>query len=80
MNSKQRRKDKRIWKYSVKIPYKDYDHYEEIWEWLKSHYGTNANRCGWRDRHNYYLGVALDNVEWQFQEQKKYVEFMLRWS
>ena len=50
MNSKQRRKDKRKWKYSVVTTSRDYDHYEEKWNWLKNHYSANAAKCGWRDR------------------------------
>ena len=83
MNSKQRRKDSRHWKYSVMIRAKDFEHYEEMWEWLKSKYGTKVHRCGWRDRHpliNYtYVPGEWFNVVWQFTDEKKLVEFSLRW-
>jgi hypothetical protein len=78
MNSKQRRKDKRLWKYSVKMTYRDYAHYEEMWGWLKSRYGSKVYKCGWRDRHAWYPAQEY-NVEWQFLEEKRMVEFMLRW-
>lgn len=78
MNSKQRRKDKRLWKYSVKMTYRDYDHYDEMWNWLKERYGSKVNRCGWRDRHAWYPAMDYD-VVWEFVDQKKMVEFTLRW-
>jgi hypothetical protein len=79
MNSRQRRVDRRHWKYSVPFTLRDYDHYLEIWDWLKSKYTTNVARCGWRDRTVYYRNHTLGTT-WQFNDEKKLVEFMLRWS
>lgn len=82
MNSKQRRKDKRAWKYSVKVLAKDYDHYEEMWNWLDKNYGRKIYKCGWRDRYpsdSYFYSVTFE-VIWQFTDQKKLVEFILRWA
>lgn len=84
MNSKQRRKDKRTWKYSVTVRAKDFGHYEEMWEWLKMRHGTNVHKCGWRDRHpDIHYDDYLDGtfaVIWEFLDKKKAVEFTLRWS
>lgn len=78
MNSKQRRKDKRLWKYRVKMTYTDYTDYDQMWNWLANKHGKKANRCGWRDRMGWYPAQEYD-VIWEFNEQKKMVEFMLRW-
>ena len=79
MNSRQRRRDRRLWKYSIKISYTDFAHYSAMWEWLKSQYGTNVHRCGWRDRHEWYPANEYD-VEWQFIDQRRAVEFALKWG
>jgi hypothetical protein len=80
MNSKQRRVDRRLWKYSVPLTLRDYDHYLEIWDWLKERYSSNAARCGWRDRNVHYTHNDTIGSVWQFYDEKKLVEFMLRWS
>ena len=80
MNSRQRRKDKRFWKYSVKIILKNYDHYSEMWDWCKLQYGSINDRCGWRERgYDDYLIYGNETIEWQFNDKRKYVEFSLRW-
>lgn len=84
MNSKQRRTDKRLWKYSVKVPYQDYDNYVKMWDWLKLKYGTKARKCGWRDRHGPFISDDIKyflsyDIEWQFSDERKYIEFTLRW-
>jgi hypothetical protein len=84
VNSKQRRKDNRRWKYKFTIIAKDYEHYEEMWHWLDNMYGRNSYKCGWRDRHpiNSELSYLDDDffVVWEFTDQKKLVEFTLRWA
>jgi hypothetical protein len=80
MNSRQRRVDRRHWKYSVTLDLLDYDHYLEMWDWLKGRYGSTVSRCGWRDRSAYYGYDNSVDTTWQFTDEKKYVEFMLRWS
>jgi hypothetical protein len=80
MNSKQRRVDRRYWKYSVPLTLRDYDQYIEIWNWLTSRYSSKVTRCGWRDRCVYHRSDDSLNTTWQFNDEKKLVEFMLRWS
>jgi hypothetical protein len=80
MNSRQRRVDRRLWKYSVDLYLADYGRYLEIWNWLTGRHGRNVTRCGWRDRaveYRYDFSVA---ATWQFTDEKKFVEFMLRWA
>jgi len=79
MNSHQRRKDRRLWKYSVSTDLKDYNQYVEIWDWLKRSYTSKVCKCGWRDR-PYYRYYDSFSIIWQFTDEKKLVEFLLRWS
>ena len=84
MNSKQRRKDSRLWKYNVTINAKSFGHYEEMWEWLCNRFGSKVSRCGWRDRHpeidyrDYDDGTF--DVVWQFVNERDAIEFTLRWA
>ena len=82
MNSKQRRVDRRCWKYSVITYVDDYDNYTEMWSWLKQRHGTNVNQCGWRDRHLANLYTEADDtmpVKWEFIREKDALEFALKW-
>ncbi|MFY8211433.1 MAG: hypothetical protein ACOVLB_02025 [Candidatus Nanopelagicus sp.] len=85
MNSHQRRKDRKLWKYSVTLPFRDFDHYTEMWEWLAMRHGKKANTCGWRDRDpvtnsNWQHYDVYDLVTWQFIKERDAIEFTLRWS
>lgn len=83
MNSNQRRKDKRKWKFSVPVTCTHFGHYQEMWEWLADKYGTNVNKCGWRDRDNttsFYTTYEYFDIDWQFVDERKAIEFTLRWS
>jgi hypothetical protein len=79
MNSRQRRKDSRIWKYNLLVTPASYEHYEEMWTWLALNYGKKAGTCGWRDRHIWISGYEYEII-WQFCDKKKYLAFMLKWS
>lgn len=81
MNSRQRRTDKRKWKYKITTSLSDYEVYLTMWDWLVRKYGRQVSKCGWRER------FEVDNrdplafiVEWEFLEQKAAVEFALKWS
>ena len=79
MNSRQRRKDTRAWKYCITMTNKTYNEYCDMWNWLRQRYGGKVHWCGWRDRveeTNYFYY----NIEWQFLKQKDAVEFALRWA
>lgn len=81
MNSHQRRKDKKRWRYHVNV-YESYtqfgyrseevDHYMAMFTWCKENYGDNVERCGWRDR-DY-------GVRWEFTCPKKAAMFALKWA
>ena len=79
MNSKQRRKDRKRWRYSVTIGYTDTSNwgddavvYQQIWDWCAKNFGTIVDRCGWRDRDC--------GDRWEFDCPKKAALFALRWS
>lgn len=79
MNSKDRRRERRAWKYKVETPWVFatgvvgmQDDYDAIWAWLKKNFGDRANTCGWRERR--YGEV------WEFNNSKKAAAFALRWA
>jgi len=79
MNSKDRRKDRRAWKYSVATPHVMMtgvagmqDEYDAMWNWCKENFGSDARYCGWRDREW--------GERWEFNDSKKAALFSLRWS
>lgn len=84
MNSHQRKKDKRRWKYTVTVNTRSFRHYEEMWEWLENRFGKNSAKCGWRDRHPEYFhrdySDGTFDVFWQFINERDAIEFTLRWS
>ena len=78
MNSKQRRKDRKRWCYSVRINYPDSGWgsdeivYQQIWDWCAQNYGTLVHTCGWRDRDC--------GDRWEFDCPKKAALFALKWA
>lgn len=84
MNSQQRRRDRRLWQYSVRITARSYDQYNAMWMWLKAKHTSKAYRCGWRDRVDLVWDTDLNDevydIRWQFLKQQDAVEFALRWS
>lgn len=84
MNSHQRRKDRKLWKHSVTLSFRDFDHYIEMWEWLAMRHGKKANTCGWRDRDpitdSNWQTYDSDLITWQFINERDAIEFTLRWS
>lgn len=77
MNSRDRRRDRRQWRYQVETAY-IYDgdnpqaEYDQIWAWLQQNFGTRNDRCGWRER-------GYGEI-WEFDSAKKAAAFALRWS
>lgn len=79
MNSHQRRKERKLWRYHVEVSFahfmyrdEEIEYYMEIFDWCKKNFGDNAERCGWRDR--------WDGGRWEFNCPKKAALFALRWS
>jgi hypothetical protein len=73
MNSNQRRKDKRKWKYNVRYTYTEWDRYDEMWNWLCATYGNLKNHV-WRERHG-YIGDW-----WQFEDEEAMTMFVLKFG
>jgi hypothetical protein len=80
MNSKQRRKDNRAWKYRIDMGIRKFNDYVDMWCWLSEKHGKKVSSCGWRDR--------LDEVDelndqyrlvWEFIKERDAIEFSLRW-
>ncbi len=81
MNSRQRRQDRKLWRYSIITLARDYDHYIEMWEWLTEQHGKRARDCGWRERMSVPLSFDYDyKITWQFIREKDATEFALRWA
>jgi hypothetical protein len=81
MNSKQRRQDRKKWKYRISTTARDWDHYNAMWEWLKSQHGIINSRCGWRDRVRNRTNLPYENyqVVWQFTKENDATLFALKW-
>lgn len=82
MNARQRRRDRRLWRYSVVVSIDNYEQYIEMWKWLQTQHGIKATRCGWRDRVK--VGTVDDPFElleitWQFVREQDASNFTLRW-
>ena len=75
MNSNQRRKDKRKWRYSVRYRYDSFSHdnYDEMWDWCVATFGNHSNRI-WREKHG-HIGDY-----WQFETEQAYLAFILRFG
>ena len=93
MNSRQRRRQLREYRYSVVTEHDEYQSYMEAWEWLSDNFGQGRlekkhNGPGWFERfdvHNVKIESASQSpwyfkVRWYFKNRATAVEFALRWS
>lgn len=82
MNSRQRRWDRRVWKYSTETLCRDWDVYNEMWQWLVARHGKKIYKCGWREKDTYWVSPGSDrmHVIWEFRREKDLTAFILRWS
>jgi len=74
MNSHQRRKDRKRWRYEVYIEWDRVDDngYDNMFDWCRETFGTTV-ATGWREKHG-HIGTC-----WQFTNKPKAVLFSLRW-
>lgn len=79
MNSKQRRKHSRKFKYSVRTEIKSYEQYCLMFDWLTRKHGNVISKCKWRRRHHeaYLGGVYV--IIWEFVRERDSIEFSLSW-
>jgi hypothetical protein len=81
MNSRQRRIDRRCWKYSKKVVCETWDEYNDMWQWLAKRHGKKVYKCGWREKTEWpYTWSDQIYVLWEFRREKDLMEFILRWS
>ncbi len=81
MNSKQRRKDRRAWKYEIDLGSRSYNDYLDMWNWLAHRHGIFINLCGWRAKAEVNLKTDDEYfLVWQFLRRRDAVEFALKWS
>ena len=73
MNSHQRRKDRREFRYKVAVPSQEWDHYMSMFEWCQKNFGPCVDD-GWRDPR--WLGER----KWRFNCPKKAAVFAMRWQ
>ena len=77
MNSKQRRQDKRRWKWTVPLSLKQRNNndYDQMFDWCVATYGNGAKRnVGWREAHR-HVGTL-----WEFDQEQGAILFALRWK
>ena len=76
MNSAQRRKDGRKWKYYVALSYDkvDLNGYDNMFDWCRDTFGNGKKCAGWREAHN-HIGTW-----WEFTSDKKAMLFAMRWK
>ena len=76
MNSKQRRQDRKKWKYNVRLSYDRADQhgYDNMFNWCRDTFGNGKVCAGWREKHQ-EIGTW-----WQFTDSKNAALFALRWS
>lgn len=71
MNSKQKRRSMRYWKYTVEV-------YEPWWsmdrsDWLIKNFGC-------KNKGRRYAWCSWNPTEYSFHQEKDYVAFLLRWG
>jgi len=82
MNSHQRRKDRREFRYEITTEvdaFDDYATYCKMWDWCVRQFGNGRYKRkdsggGWREKHGHIATC------WQFTTEKKAVMFSLRWK
>jgi hypothetical protein len=77
MNSRQRRADRKKWRYEVTInAVKSSKDYDAMFDWCVANYGNTCgiSSNGWREKHG-YIGTC-----WQFNDSAKAAAFALRWK
>jgi len=71
MNSKQRRADRKRWKYTVSInERRSFLDYDNMYDWCVTNF---KNTGDWREKHGHF-GTC-----WQFVDSDKATAFALRW-
>jgi hypothetical protein len=81
VNSQQRRKHRREWRYRVDLGSRPYDDYLDMWDWLDQRHGRKILRCGWRIKAEYNNDTDDEYfLTCIFLRARDAAEFALRWS
>lgn len=77
MNSKQRRRQRRYWRYEVQASrdYLTYDEYYDMFIWCRKNFGITVSD-GWRTKPGQHDWLNV----WQFDSEQKASLFALRWQ
>jgi hypothetical protein len=77
LNSRQRRADRKAWRYEVTIDEgKSFAEYDAMFDWCIANYGNSRgiSANGWREKH-WHRGTC-----WQFNNSSKAIAFALKWK
>jgi hypothetical protein len=77
MNSRQRRADRKEWRYEVTInESQSFVNYDAMFDWCVANYGNTRGISpnGWREKHGHF-GTC-----WQFNSSTKAIAFALKWK
>jgi len=81
VNSKQRRLDRRKWRYNVSVKTPSFQRYIDQWSWLDERFGRIIAECGWREhRENADCWDITGYSIWEFERERDASAFDLRWS
>ena len=78
MNSRERRYDRRLWRYQVKYDVnagqgpQSRDEYDEMWDWCAAQWGRRTNV--WREK------IGCVGTHWQFRNEQAYLLFVLKFG
>ncbi len=76
MNARQRRADRKRWKYTVTVDdHRSYSEYDAMFDWCVANFGnTKASTNRWREKHGHF-GTC-----WQFIDSAAATAFALKWK
>ena len=81
MNSKQRRQDRKKWKYHVRLTYDQADRngYDNMFDWCRDTFGNGVRNNLWREESWSEFHQEF-GTSWQFTDGKTAALFALKWS
>ena len=75
MNARQRRADRKRWKYNVSIDEdRSYEQYNEMFDWCVTNFKNTLTHNKWREKHGHF-GTC-----WQFTDSAAAIAFALKWK
>lgn len=74
MNARQRRRDRKLWRYTVSIDVTSWSKYDLMFDWCVANYGNRVCQNVWREKHGHF-GTC-----WQFTDPAVATAFALKWK